>query len=111
VIKFKEKKIILLREGAVFECFVLDLCDPVTLDRINIPVKGANCRHAQCFDKATHDEMVSTRATNSQNCPICNKPISGLVENPVFKELLNNAPEGALKVEYNATTKIFTVVQ
>jgi len=92
-------------DGPEITVFILDLCDVVTLDRINTPVKGATCKHAQCFDKAIYEEM------GSRNCPICNQPISSLVESDVFKELLKAAPQEALRVEYNTKTKAFTVIQ
>jgi len=95
-------------DGPEITVINLDLCDVVTLDRIVIPVKGANCQHAQCFDKAVYEEMA---LSGSRNCPICNKAISSLVESEVFKELLKNVPEKALKVEYNTVTKEFSVIQ
>ena len=56
---------------------VLDLTDPYTSSIFEVPVRGKNCRHNQCFDL---DVFLQTRMSKSSNqpcepdqfkCPIC----------------------------------------
>lgn len=48
---------------------IVSLHDPVTNDRIILPVRGENCKHAQCFD---FESFFSRHANRTHFiCPIC----------------------------------------
>ncbi|KAI5061967.1 hypothetical protein GOP47_0022506 [Adiantum capillus-veneris] len=49
------------------------LC-PISHKRITSPVKGASCKHHQCFDYKTFMEINSRRP--SWRCPYCNRNVS-----------------------------------
>lgn len=74
----------------------VSVMDPVSLTRIETPVRGKQCRHLEVFDRATYIEFnemkakMCTRLSKLWNCPICGaitKP-EGLVVVPAFVEVL-----------------------
>lgn len=48
---------------------VIPLFCPITLDRIDIPVRGANCKHIACFDLRTYIQFQ--RIKGDWKCPRC----------------------------------------
>ena len=58
---------------------------PVSLKRIHTAVRGESCTHAQCFDRATFEQLRSTTS-----CPICRKPISRLVADHATQHALGD---------------------
>lgn len=52
---------------------VFTLMDPISKQRINIPVRGQNCNHVECFDKDSF--LRSNRRKLEWACPICSQKI------------------------------------
>ncbi|XP_059388865.1 zinc finger MIZ domain-containing protein 1-like [Carassius carassius] len=45
---------------------------PITFRRIQLPARGHDCKHVQCFDLESYLELNCERGT--WRCPVCNKP-------------------------------------
>lgn len=61
------------KEENVSYCRLLSLLDPVTRKRMEIPCRGINCTHIDCFDK--NGFFRYNRRRLEWKCPICQKPI------------------------------------
>ncbi|KAK1865641.1 hypothetical protein I4F81_008170 [Pyropia yezoensis] len=73
---------------------VLHLRCPLSLARIDVPVKGARCSHVQCFD--LHSFLAYARRTGRFECPVCNERNalpSALRVCPFFEEALRLYPD------------------
>ncbi|VDP54148.1 unnamed protein product [Schistosoma margrebowiei] len=44
------------------------LC-PLSKCRIEVPVRGRNCRHVQCYDATTY--LIINERKPTWNCPVC----------------------------------------
>ncbi|XP_042339000.1 zinc finger MIZ domain-containing protein 2-like, partial [Plectropomus leopardus] len=44
---------------------------PITFRRIQLPARGHDCRHIQCFDLESYLQLNCERGT--WRCPVCNK--------------------------------------
>ncbi|GAQ89727.1 hypothetical protein KFL_005560060 [Klebsormidium nitens] len=65
--------------------------DPLTLQEIEIPVRGPHCEHNRCFDLATY--LGSYRTHFGGVCPICQEPAPAcqLIFKKDYMELLRDA--------------------
>lgn len=89
---------------------VITLNDPLLMSRIDVPVKGIECVHAQVFDL---DVFLEYSATNHcWNCPICSKPlpanqlfIDSKVEN-ILKQVKDDDDIEKVKLNLNGTVTI-----
>lgn len=73
---------------------VLHLRCPLSLARIDVPVKGARCSHVQCFD--LHSFLAYARRTGRFECPVCNERNalpSAVRVCPFFEEALRLYPD------------------
>jgi len=70
---FLVTKIFGKKEENVSYCRLLSLLDPVTRKRMEIPCRGINCTHIDCFDK--NGFFRYNRRRLEWKCPICQKPI------------------------------------
>ena len=51
---------------------VVSLTDPLTQDRMSMPVRGAHCAHVACFDLETWLQFVAEQASQfPPRCPVC----------------------------------------
>lgn len=82
------------------------LVDPISLMRLNIPVRGRNCRHLQCFDLGAFLEVTrSTKAfANRWKCVECNSVVrpSDLVVDTYIEHLLQQTSKEAEGVVFDA---------
>eukprot|EP00183_Erythrolobus_madagascarensis_P001920 CAMPEP_0185850258 /NCGR_PEP_ID=MMETSP1354-20130828/4463_1 /TAXON_ID=708628 /ORGANISM="Erythrolobus madagascarensis, Strain CCMP3276" /LENGTH=272 /DNA_ID=CAMNT_0028550915 /DNA_START=60 /DNA_END=878 /DNA_ORIENTATION=+ len=75
------------------ESLQMSLRCPLSLGRIQVPVRGARCRHVQCFDLMKFVEYASM--VNSDNCPVCSKKnarFSDLIVSPFVQDALRRYP-------------------
>ena len=50
---------------------IVSLKCPLTLTRINDPIKGFDCAHLQCFDRENYNALNANKA--KWKCPVCDK--------------------------------------
>eukprot|EP00172_Hildenbrandia_rubra_P001513 Plantae.Rhodophyta-Hildenbrandia_rubra.ctg2078.p1 GENE.Plantae.Rhodophyta-Hildenbrandia_rubra.ctg2078~~Plantae.Rhodophyta-Hildenbrandia_rubra.ctg2078.p1 ORF type:complete len:1120 (-),score=225.88 Plantae.Rhodophyta-Hildenbrandia_rubra.ctg2078:1264-4623(-) len=75
--------------GMEIENMKVSLRCPLSLTRIDCPVKGKNCSHVQCFDLKTFLEF--SRKSSKFECPVCNKKTASpdvLVVHPYIERAL-----------------------
>eukprot|EP00835_Amoeboradix_gromovi_P002646 NODE_154_length_16838_cov_0.293327.p3 type:complete len:478 gc:universal NODE_154_length_16838_cov_0.293327:14399-12966(-) len=58
------------------------LVDPITLNRIEFPVRFKQCPHSDCFDVST---LCTVRTSTKNNCFVCNRDISTKVTTSDFE--------------------------
>lgn len=96
-------------DGAIeIESHEITLKCPLSLKRISVPAKGADCNHVQCFDLETW-RIFAERAANTnreRRCPICNAHITSTVSDCNFQDLLNQTSDEILSVTVNKQWKI-----
>ncbi|CAH8444252.1 unnamed protein product [Schistosoma rodhaini] len=65
------------------------LC-PLSKCRIEVPVRGRNCRHVQCYDATTY--LIINERKPTWNCPVCDgKAVyEDLIVDGLFLEILNS---------------------
>jgi hypothetical protein len=70
--------------------YMLSLRCPLGLHRIQTPVKGRSCTHAQCFDLKTYLEF--SHQQQLWQCPVCTyrSPYKDLVVDPKFQQILSS---------------------
>uniref|UniRef100_A0A3B4BUP3 SP-RING-type domain-containing protein n=1 Tax=Pygocentrus nattereri TaxID=42514 RepID=A0A3B4BUP3_PYGNA len=62
---------------------------PITFRRIQLPARGHDCKHVQCFDLGSYLQLNCERGT--WRCPVCNKPalLEGLEVDQYMWGILN----------------------
>lgn len=76
-------------DGVDVVATTVSLLDPVFLTRIRRPVRAVGCRHAQCCDLQSMQELASD--DGEFKCPVCAVPITmpgGLYEDAFFEQIL-----------------------
>ncbi|CAH8834345.1 unnamed protein product [Trichobilharzia szidati] len=65
------------------------LC-PLSKCRIEVPVRGRNCRHVQCYDATTY--LIINERKPTWNCPVCDvkAPYDDLIIDGLFLEVLRS---------------------
>lgn len=58
-----------LEDGVEQTAIKVSLKCPITYRRINLPARGHDCKHIQCFDLQSYLQMNSERGT--WRCPVC----------------------------------------
>ncbi|KAI9103709.1 hypothetical protein DFS34DRAFT_295983 [Phlyctochytrium arcticum] len=73
---------------------IVSLICPISLSRISLPGKGANCKHVQCFDLTTFTNLF--RVCKKWKCAVCGEAIGTeeLCVSGTFLELLEAYPLG-----------------
>lgn len=72
----------------------VSLCDPLSLCRLEFPVRGKDCKHIQCFDLKTHlannmqPHVPSSKASSLWQCPVCYKPARNVALDPYTNSIL-----------------------
>lgn len=85
----------------------LNLCDPVSLSRINIPVRSVDCSHIQCFDLKTF-LLISFNNQRMLKCPICNKYCDNmrLMIDDVILNILRNTNKNKIEMKSDGSWSI-----
>ena len=52
----------------------LALTCTLTLTRLNVPARGATCRHLECFDLEAYIDLARTTSHPRWTCPLCGAP-------------------------------------
>jgi SUMO ligase MMS21 Smc5/6 complex component len=65
---------------------------PITMKRMKSPVRGEQCKHLQCFERASFIEFFK-RQPAPHKCPVCALPVSRLIPNLVFKATVSADPK------------------
>lgn len=93
-------------EGEDLVCLssnMLRLRCPITMDRVQDPVRGANCKHLQCFGLQAY--LQSNKQMDAFNqrwvCPLCSLVVrpADLVRDVYVAEVLRHTPRDAEEVE------------
>eukprot|EP01053_Blabericola_migrator_P002274 Blabericola_migrator_1__2273@NODE_1629_length_4140_cov_9_186840_g1061_i0_p1_GENE_NODE_1629_length_4140_cov_9_186840_g1061_i0NODE_1629_length_4140_cov_9_186840_g1061_i0_p1_ORF_typecomplete_len823_score93_94zfMIZ/PF02891_20/2e02zfMIZ/PF02891_20/1_7e03zfMIZ/PF02891_20/6_6e17PINIT/PF14324_6/9_6e07PINIT/PF14324_6/5_9e02zfNse/PF11789_8/4e03zfNse/PF11789_8/1_2e05PHD/PF00628_29/0_00015PHD/PF00628_29/41Zf_RING/PF16744_5/0_19Zf_RING/PF16744_5/4_5PHD_4/PF16866_5/0_013PHD_4/PF16866_5/13zfDi19/PF05605_12/0_1 len=92
--------------GVVASTLRVKLICPITLTKIQTPVRGRKCAHLQCYDLMSYLQVTkATRAFNNRwKCVECNtitKP-KDLVVDTYFQKLLKTTEENAEAVDFKA---------
>lgn len=79
----------------------INLCDPVSLMRIRVPVRFRDCKHFQCFDFAI--DLPKWRDGRKNRCPLCTESgsIDGLIHDRWFGSKLETTPPDHKFVEFD----------
>ncbi|KAH9147146.1 hypothetical protein AeRB84_009178, partial [Aphanomyces euteiches] len=79
-------------EDVVTVCSVLSVRCPLGLGLIDLPVRGINCAHLQCFDLKTFLVFQESARSQAWTCIVCDKWIhlSELRIDPFWKQLLHD---------------------
>eukprot|EP00190_Bangiopsis_sp_CCMP1999_P005221 CAMPEP_0198734268 /NCGR_PEP_ID=MMETSP1475-20131203/51479_1 /TAXON_ID= ORGANISM="Unidentified sp., Strain CCMP1999" /NCGR_SAMPLE_ID=MMETSP1475 /ASSEMBLY_ACC=CAM_ASM_001111 /LENGTH=752 /DNA_ID=CAMNT_0044497703 /DNA_START=509 /DNA_END=2763 /DNA_ORIENTATION=- len=88
--------------GVTIESIKMSTRCPLAFTRIEIPAKGNNCAHIQCFDLRSY--LDYSRRSLKFECPVCNQANaqpSSLVISSFFKEALRTFP-GLADIEVTA---------
>jgi len=82
-------------------CLQVSLRCPLSQRRINIPGRGQNCNHLQCFDLLSYLQV--NRNLPKFNCPVCSKqlPFKELVVDSYMKKILGEALEDTEEIQIN----------
>jgi hypothetical protein len=82
----------------VHDVQVIPLKDPVSMDRIEIPVKGRTCVHRTVFDLSTY--LHFGHSSHSWNCPCCDKPLPfvNLIVDDIMDKIVNEVDQSAEKI-------------
>ena len=77
-----------------FGFYRVPLACPLSMGRIDVPVRAATCNHAQCFDLASLLMAGSTTGVPKWQCPVCSAPatIDGLEIDMTIQHALKSAP-------------------
>src|SRR5690606_26800157 len=81
------------RSGDLVETYQkVSLKDPVSLMRIQVPIRGLNCQHLQCFDRRMY-LTINFKNPHFQ-CPVCDKPLPAgdIVVDEFFAKILKDFP-------------------
>ncbi|PAA51352.1 hypothetical protein BOX15_Mlig033988g1, partial [Macrostomum lignano] len=73
---------------------------PLSRTRIELPVRGLDCRHVQCFDARTYLSMNERKST--WRCPCCDRPapFASLRVDAHFQSVLADAPVNVDSVRF-----------
>ncbi|KAH9094502.1 hypothetical protein Ae201684P_003711 [Aphanomyces euteiches] len=79
-------------DEVVTVCSVLSVRCPLGLGLIDLPVRGINCAHLQCFDLKTFLVFQESARSQAWTCIVCDKWIhlSELRIDPFWKQLLHD---------------------
>ncbi|KAF7720610.1 hypothetical protein EC973_006992 [Apophysomyces ossiformis] len=83
--------------------FRMSLKCPISLLRIQQPVRGENCKHPDCFDLESY--LVVNQDNIGWKCPHCNEctPPNKLCRDLFFEDLLVRVPKNANEVEFTGS--------
>ncbi|KAJ3038403.1 hypothetical protein HDV00_000747 [Rhizophlyctis rosea] len=82
---------------------------PITLTRINDPIKALSCSHMQCFDRENFKGLNAN--TPKWKCPVCDKRIGQGPHptNSLFRHLLDSYPDATrVMINNNGTHRPYT---
>jgi hypothetical protein len=87
-------KYLLEEEEVVMGPEIVSLQDPISLARIQIPVRGNSCKHSACFDLATFIRFVKNLEEHGK-CPFCDSSllVDDLYVDPLFKLILRDCKQ------------------
>ncbi|KAG9410189.1 hypothetical protein AC1031_018219 [Aphanomyces cochlioides] len=82
-------------DDVVAVCSVLSVRCPLGLCVIDLPVRGINCEHLQCFDLKTFLVFQESARSQAWRCIVCDKRIhlSELRIDPFWKQLLHDVAD------------------
>lgn len=87
--------------------FEFSLLDPLSYQRMKIPVRSLRCSHVKCFDLENFMELYPEKA--NRNCPVCGKEIKllDLRQDSFVKSILEqtNEDEDEVKMTMNGEWK------
>ncbi|KAJ3029239.1 hypothetical protein HDV00_009694 [Rhizophlyctis rosea] len=92
------------------ETVPIDLRCPLTLTRVNIPARGLQCTHLQCFD--LNNLLESAASVEIPPCPACGRRLTAdaLCIDQYFVDLLEKVPRDVTQISMRANGE-WTVVE
>ena len=73
------------------------------MTRIEIPVRGVNCDHLQCFDLESY--LLMNYNSNKWKCPICGKPCYTLMHDPLSQIIIDRINKLLPLTKYIGTSR------
>lgn len=72
---------------------VCSLYDPFTHCLIDIPVRGPQCIHGQCFDLKTFLALMYATKSRTWKCPVCRKEAKRFILDELFARMIKKSVE------------------
>ncbi|KAH7950752.1 hypothetical protein HPB52_000240 [Rhipicephalus sanguineus] len=92
MIKKKAKRRATISDDVAITRFHVSLTCPLSRTRIKVPCRAQSCKHLDCFDGSNYLQVNERRPT--WTCPVCGMraPLSSLVVDQLFEDILANVP-------------------
>lgn len=92
MVKLKVKRRETMGDDVTIIRFHVSLTCPLSQSRIKVPCRARSCRHLDCFDGYNYLQTNEQRPT--WTCPVCGlrAPLSCLVVDELFEQILANVP-------------------
>jgi len=89
---------------------VVSIRDPLSLCKIDTPVRGIRCYHPQCVDLQTY--LNYCHHTNTWQCPICMQPLlyKQLMLDAAMMKIIKELPSDIEQVRLNPDNYQYTVI-
>lgn len=91
-------------EELISDSIRLSLKCPFTLTLLDIPTRGQNCEHIQCFNLPSYIQMQRSSRVNRWRCPLC----KGFVYDMIVDSYLEQIMKEAKNVEDAENVEIFS---
>ncbi|KAH7950751.1 hypothetical protein HPB52_000239 [Rhipicephalus sanguineus] len=91
-IKKKAKRRATISDDVAITRFRVSLTCPLSRTRMKVPYRAQSCNHLDCFDGSNYLQVNERRPT--WTCPVCGMqaPLSSLVVDQLFADILANVP-------------------
>ena len=64
---------------------------PITKTLMEIPVRGINCKHIQCFNLAPYIQLQRHSKVNRWKCPICSEYVYDIIIDMFISQIIDEA--------------------
>ncbi|OMJ95635.1 hypothetical protein SteCoe_879 [Stentor coeruleus] len=99
-------------EELISDSIRLSLKCPYSLTLLDIPARGQNCEHIQCFNLVSYVQMQRSSRVNRWRCPLCKGFVYDMIIDSYLEQIMKEAEdvEGAENFEifYDSSYKILT---
>ncbi|KAL1438847.1 hypothetical protein MTO96_047769 [Rhipicephalus appendiculatus] len=101
MIKRKAMRRASISDDVVITSFHVSLSCPLSRTRMKVPCRARSCKHLDCFDGSSYLQVNERRPT--WTCPVCGMqaPVSSLVVDQLFANILANVPGDCNGVAFN----------
>ncbi|KAM7283883.1 E3 SUMO-protein ligase PIAS2-like [Ixodes scapularis] len=94
-------------EDAIVDSPTVSLNCPLSKTRLQVPCRGVDCRHVQCFDALAYLELNESTLRPFWRCPVCDQSVrvKELRIDMFTLEMLDALPETSSLVKISAEVK------